>query len=354
MSIPLSSHKAVKKICILRLSAIGDIAQAFIAVNELKLSQPHIDLTWIIGKTEYELLAHSSDINFIVFDKNKAFSSYLSIARLLLHKKFDALLLMQYSIRAGLISLLVKAPLRIGYPQPLSREFHSLFINHRIEMPTNTHVLDVYYGFAKALGLQERTNIAPTYYLPEDLRFAEQHLPKDKKILLISPCSSRRFKNWLPHRYAEVARTAIRQYDMHVVLVGGNSSSERMYEDQIRQHLRMPYTSLIGKTSLRQLAAIVARSDLVIAPDSAIVHIASAIGTPVIGLYAATPAERSGPYRYLDLCVNRYPEALKIYYGKSTKDVRWGKRISNPKVMELVSTQAVITQMRSIVLSSLQ
>ena len=339
------SHKSWQKICILRLSAIGDVVQASIVINALKLSYPQLELTWIIGKTEYELLAHLNDIDFIVFDKNKVLKSYKLIAERLSGRKFDALLLMQYSLRTGLLSLLVKAPLRIGYPHQLSREFHSLFVNQHIRMPTGKHVLDIYYGFIEALGVKERTDAVLAYYLPDDTQFAKHNLSKDKKILLISPCSSHSFKNWLPERYAEVAQVAMQQYDMHVVLVGGSSQTERMYEARIQQHLHTPCISLIGKTSLRQLAAIVAHSDLVIAPDSAIVHIASALQTPVIGLYAATDAERSGPYRYLDWCVNHYPEALEKYYRKFIKDLRWGKHIKKSNAMELISTRLVLEKL---------
>ena len=91
---PPTSPKPVQKICILRLSAIGDVVQASIAVNALKLSHPQLELTWIIGKTEYELLAHLNDIDFIVFDKDKVFKSYKLIAERLSDRKFDALLLM--------------------------------------------------------------------------------------------------------------------------------------------------------------------------------------------------------------------------------------------------------------------
>ena len=341
-------NKSPQKICILRLSAIGDVAQAFVAINELKLAQPQLDLTWIIGATEYQLLAHTKGIDFIVFDKDKAINSYRKIARLLLAKKFDVLLLMQYSLRAGLLSLLVKAPIRIGYPRLLSREFHTLFVNQHIAMPPHAHVLDIYYAFAATLGLKEPSNTRPIYYLLEDEQFAQQYLSKDKKTLLLSPCSSHHFKNWLPQHYAEVAYAAMHQYNMDVVLVGSNSHRERIYEHQILQQLRTPCRSLIGKTSLRQLAALVAHSHLVIAPDSAIVHIASALRTPVIGLYATTNAERSGPYHYLDHCINCYPKALKKYYHKATKDVRWGKHIKKPRAMELISTHSVIKQLDNI------
>ena len=258
---------------------------------------------------------------------------------------------MQYSLRAGLLSLLVKAPIRIGYPRPLCREFHHLFVNQHIEMPQRTHVLDIFYAFGKALGLKQSMHTIPTYYLPADAQFAQQHLPKDKKTLLISPCSSHHFKNWPAQHYAEVAQFAMQQYNMHVVLVGGNSRAEQMYEQQILQYLETPCSSLIGKTSLRQLGALVAHSHLVIAPDSAIVHIASAIRTPVIGLYAATNAKRSGPYHYLNYCINRYPEALKKYYRKTVENVYWGLHIKKFPAMELISTHSVIKQLDQLMTS---
>ena len=334
--------KPPSRVCLLRLSAIGDIVQVAAVAHIIRHHSPQTQLTWIIGKAEYQLLDHLEGIEFILFDKKYPVQSYLKLAKKLAARRFDALLLMQYSLRASLLSSLVTATVRIGYPAELSRELHGLFINHRVDAVPRTHKLDAYLSFAKILGIKDPALEYPPYYLREDAEFAQHHLPKDKKVLLIAPCASRSFKNWPAARYVEVAKAATERYDMQVVLSGTDSRTERLYESQIQQQLNGQCLSLIGKTNLKQLAAIVAHSDVVLAPDSAAVHIASALNIPVIGLYAATNPERIGPYQNRDRCVNCYPEALQKQYRKSISQVHWGKQIKRGGVMELISPAQVI------------
>ena len=87
------------------------------------------------------------------------------------------------------------------------------------------------------------------------------------------------------------------------------------------------------------------RADLVISPDSGPAHIASALNTPVIGLYAATWSQRSGPYNSLHLCVDRFEEAARQYRDREATELRWGTRIEEPGVMDLIRPQDVIEQM---------
>jgi heptosyltransferase I len=69
---------------------------------------------------------------------------------------------------------------------------------------------------------------------------------------------------------------------------------------------------------------------------------ATAAGTPVIGLYATSNPDRTGPYLSRDLCVNRYPDAVKRYLGKRVADLRWGQRVRHPEAMELITIDDVI------------
>ena len=78
-------------------------------------------------------------------------------------------------------------------------------------------------------------------------------------------------------------------------------------------------------------------ADLVVAPDTGPAHIASAVGTDVLGLFAASNPYRSGPYNSLKWCVNRYPEALKKFTGKSVEEARWGAKAEFEGAMEMVS-----------------
>ena len=99
---------------------------------------------------------------------------------------------------------------------------------------------------------------------------------------------------------------------------------------------------LTGKDTLKQLAALLQRADLVLSPDSGPVHIANAVGRKVIGLYACTDATRSGPYSDLRYTINRYADAARMVFGKPSSALRWGKRIEAPGVMDLIGVDEVI------------
>ena len=107
--------------------------------------------------------------------------------------------------------------------------------------------------------------------------------------------------------------------------------------------------NLVGKDTLEQSKALLKKADLVISPDSGPAHIASALGTPVIGLYAATWSRRSGPYNSLDLCVDRFAEAAMKFRKSTAEDLRWGTRIEEPGVMDLVETADVIKKLEEFV-----
>jgi heptosyltransferase I len=84
------------------------------------------------------------------------------------------------------------------------------------------------------------------------------------------------------------------------------------------------------------LLALLEIADGVLCPDSGPAHMATAVGTPVIGLYATSNPERTGPYFSRDLCVNSYPEAARKYLGKEVADLRWGQRVRDPGAMGLI------------------
>jgi heptosyltransferase I len=129
---------------------------------------------------------------------------------------------------------------------------------------------------------------------------------------------------------------------MRVVLTGGPSELENTTGQAIEAAMRHGVQNLIGKDTITQSVALLQRASLVISPDSGPAHIASAVGTPVIGLYAATPGARSGPYNSLDLCVDRYAEAARKFRGKTPSELRWGQRIEHPGVMDLVEVADVV------------
>lgn len=328
-------------LCILRLSAIGDICHALPVVRTIQQYWPDTRLTWIIGKTEYSLISDIPDIEFVVFDKSLGWRAYSELRKKLVGQSFDALLHMQMSLRSSLISLLINTPIKLGFDKQRAKDMQWLFSNHKIKARQNQHVLDSFFGFTEALGIQERKLCWDIPTPKAATAFAEQNLPGDQPTLVISPCSSMAYRNWNAKGYAEIADYAANEHDLRVVLTGGPDLIERKYAEQISQLAQNPMINLIGKTNLKQLLAVLQRATALISPDAGTAHLATAVNLPVIGLYATTNPERARPYLSKDYVVNKYPEAVMDKYHKTVEDIPWGTRVRDEGTMDRISVEDV-------------
>ena len=138
-------------ICIMRLSAIGDVTHVVPVIRAIRKHRPDATITWIIGKLEARLLSGLSDVEFIVFDKKGGLAAARQLRRTLKGRKFDVLLHMQVAARANLLSKLVKAPVRIGWDKPRWRDRHQWFINKSVRSVPLQHQVDAFLEFARAL-----------------------------------------------------------------------------------------------------------------------------------------------------------------------------------------------------------
>src|SRR5699024_10138474 len=125
----------------------------------------------------------------------------------------------------------------------------------------------------------------------------------------------------------------------------GPGPAERALGQAIERHAGNPVTNLIGRDTIKQALAMFERAACVIAPDSGPAHFADAMGTPVVGLYAATWARRSGPIDSLAHTVDRFPEAARRFAGRPPEKLRWGKRLERSGVMDLITPEMVIEKL---------
>ncbi len=330
-----------ESICIFRLSALGDATHVVPVVRAIQTHWPDTRITWIIGKLEYRLLNGMEGIEFIVFDKKGGLPAVKTLHETLRRRRFDVLLHMQVAARANLLSCLVRAPVRLGWDDGRSRDFHNRFVREQVAAVPFQHQVQGFLEFARALGIPVDD---PKWDIPvanSAVDWVSELVPDERPLLLISPCSSHALRNWRAERYAEVADYAASEAGMQVILSGGPSDLEKSVAAEIESLMSEPCLNLVGKDTLEQSKAMLRRADLVITPDSGPAHIASALGTPVIGLYAATWSRRSGPYNSLNLCVDRFEEAAEKFRGKHAEELRWGTRIEEPGVMDLVRSEDV-------------
>ncbi len=287
------------------------------------------------------------DVEFITFDKSKGLGAYRHVARSLSGRRFDVALCMHASMRANLLCRLFPTAVRLGFDKARARDFQWLFTNQRIRAAPQEHALEAMMGFARHIGAQP-TDLRWDIPIGDSERaFARQYT--GPRSVVISPCSSQRsrnFRNWPIERFVTVARHLAERLQAKVVLTGGTSPLEAEYTRVIAGQTGA--TNLVGQTSLKQLFALIAAADVVLCPDSGPAHMATAAGTPVVGLYATSNPDRTGPYLSRDLCVNRYPDAVARYLGKSVADLRWGQRVRHPDAMELITTDDVIGKFNDI------
>jgi heptosyltransferase I len=339
----------------IRISAIGDCCHTLPVVRTIQAAWPETKITWIIGGIEYELFKGIDDIEFIILDKSKGFSGYVDVYRHLAGRRFPLLLHMHPSMRANIASCLVRADTRIGFDKFRAKDRQWLFTNQTIAPKQRQHVMDGLFGFVETLGLHDRVYRWDIPIADADRSRAAELTAGPRPLCVISPCSNQRFRNyrnWPATNYAAVAEHLYEEYGAHVILTGSPSDYEREYGKTIESSVNCPVTNLIGQTSLKQLLAILESADLLICPDSGPAHMATAVGTPVVGLYATTNPDRARPYFSDEFLVNEYPQAVRKEFKKSVDEVRWGERVRHPDAMKLITVEAVTKNIRKVLAPS--
>lgn len=330
----------MQKICILRLSAIGDVCHTLAVVQAIQRQYPTAEITWIIGKTEASLMQGIPNVELIPFDKKTGWKGIFTLWQQLSSKRFDVLLNMQTAFRASILSLGVKAKIKIGFNKDRAREGQWLFTNQKVEITSSPHVLDGQMMFAKAVGVQD---LSVSWNLPvseEELDYVAQFIDKQRPNVLIAPCSSKKEKDWLPERYSEIAHF-LERHNVNVLIAGSPNEYEMRTAETICQ-LASKAKNLAGKTNLKQLTALINQVDLVISSDSGPAHIATTQNTPVIGLYAVHNPYRTGPYRDLDKVVSVYEQAIIENYGKNWQELAWATKAKGENLMNRISVEQVI------------
>ena len=347
---------SLNSICILRLSAIGDVCNAVAAVQAIQRMHPNVKVTWVIGKIEQMLLEGLPGVEFIVFDKSQGSEAFKQLKQAMVNRKFDILLHMQVALRANWAARLIPAKRKIGFDWHRAKELHTVFTNERIKKQTEAHVLEGFFAFAEKLGVSESEKHALQWDIPvsdADKTFANLHIPTKSvtertRTLVISPAASKEERNWLPERYAAIADYAHHK-GFNIVLCGGPSNVDKDLGAAILKHAQCPIKNLIAQTNLKQMLALLANANIVLAPDTGPAHMAVSQKTPVLGLYGHSNPKRTGPYLYQKYAAEVYHQNIQDQTGRNAQHLAWGARVKGKHIMEQITVDAVITKFEQIV-----
>jgi len=337
-----------KQIAIVRFSALGDVVLAVPAALSLRRSFPNATITWITSPLAYSILKDLPGIQFEVHNKPRSLADYRAFYRAYRQRKFDVVLAMQANLRINLLYPALNAPIKIGFDRTRAREGQWLFCNQRIPF-ANSHLADSFLAFAAQVGADiSQTEWKLALDATEHAWADQQVQDLPRPLIAIHPFASKQERNWLFERYAEVIQAAVTKWHAGIVLTGGNSVAELDYCARLAAIAPAHTRNLCGLSSPKQLAALLAKADVLIAPDTGPVHIARAMNTPVIGLYAVASPSLSGPYQAQQYIVNRYPEAVCTFLGKDPNRVPWNTRVHHPGAMALIQTEDVLIQLQKI------
>lgn len=299
------------RICIVLLSGIGDVVHGLPVVNAIRRARPDARITWVVEPPSAPLLApHPSIDRVVVFRKREGVRGVARLRHELGTESYDLTLNLNVYTKSVFPTVLSGAPVRLGFDRARAAEGVWLFSTHRLPPGPRRHTQDLFLEFLDVLGVEREPlewRLEPTAAeRAEADGFVELHGAGPYVALV--PASANRKKDWLPDRMAAVVDALWEAHGLRTLLVGGTGERETRVADAIVARSAHAPVRALGP-GLRRLLWLLPLSRFVIAPDTGPVHVARALGVPVVGLYGHTNPWRVGPYRaYEDLWVDRYNE----------------------------------------------
>jgi lipopolysaccharide heptosyltransferase II len=294
-----------QRILVIKLSSLGDIVHALPAVSALRHRFPHSRLTWLVKDVWAPILEGNPDIDEVL-SVNVAWRNWPDVIRTLRSGRFDLVVDFQGLFRSGLLSAITGATTRVGFAR--AREGATWFYTHHVPLPEDkpsswrlleVHAVDRNLAITGFLGGKSST---PVFHLP---RFSADCLAIDtmlqgagvqdhEQLIAMAPWTRSAIKSWPHERFVDLARELVKWPNIRVVILGGplDASFAGEYDLLVSQGL----INLVGRLSLRQLPSLLRRMQLLIGNDSAPLHLAAGVGTPVLAIFGPTHPKATGPY----------------------------------------------------------
>jgi len=303
-----------QRILIILHGSIGDVTRALPLANLIRRGFPKAMLAWAVEPASFPLVEkHPALDEVIVFDRNHWWSGIIPFLRSIRSRRFDLVLDLQRHLKSGLISWWSGAAHRVGFHKLDSKEFNWIFNNLYISaIGDGVSKLNHYLQFAEYLGIQSepiewKIKLAPQEESSVARRLAE--VRGDFAVLFVG--SRWESKRWFAYQIAACAREVECRYGLDAVLLGSKDDVALAKEAEAQQLSRV--VNLTGQTSLREAMGIIARARVAVGPDTGLMHISAAVGTPVVSLWGATSPLRTGPYGFEDLTIQGKAECSPCY-----------------------------------------
>ncbi|MBI2821682.1 MAG: lipopolysaccharide heptosyltransferase II [Acidobacteria bacterium] len=328
---------------------IGDSIMSLPAIKELRRLHPGASISVLARHWVADIYRVGNWVDeVIVMDRAPwpGLRGLLHTARELRRRRFHCALLLQNAFEAALIARLARIPVRIGY----NTDHRGFLLTCPIALQPN--VLAMHQNFYY-LNLLTASRLSPRQYGPglgyqpdatlqlsDEQKLAAQKLLESLKICARTPLVGLNpgaaygpAKRWFPERYAAVADYLIDRWDAQVVVIG--SAAETGIARQVQKSMRHSAILLSGRTTLLELMGLIEQCDLFLTNDSGPMHLAAALGRPLIALFGSTDERATGPVSDRAHVVHKPVDCTPCFLRSCPIDLRCFKQISVDEVCRL-------------------
>jgi len=297
-------------ILIVKLSAIGDVVHTLPSLAALRELYPDAHITWVIEEASSDLLVGHPDLDRLLISKRRkwlrelvnpqkagrGFHEVREFLKALKDRPYDLVIDFHGLFKSALIVLLSGGRRKLGYDS--LQELSGIFLNEKIPEDMGKHAVDRYLDFLRHLGAKVGE---PQFHIPVDEEnrkkvdslLEQRGIGRDERFVAISPVALWDTKLWDEEKFAKLCDRLIGELNLKLVLTGARADG---LLQRIAESVNRPVANLGGETTLRDLACLFGRASLLITTDSGPMHIAAAMGTPVVALFGPTSPSRTGPY----------------------------------------------------------
>lgn len=293
-------------ILIVKLSAVGDVIHTLPSLSALRERYPGAYITWVVEEAAADIVRDHPDLDCVIVSRRKGWQKEIKIGHVkeplremksflrdLRARDYDLVIDFHGLFKSAMLVYLCRGERKLGYNS--YQELSGLFYNEKIPEDMTKHAVDRYLDFPKYLGAK----IADPVF---QIALGEENKKKVDKLLAahqvtgpfvaLNPVAYWDTKLWDDERFATLCDRMVETYGMSVILTGQKAPSL----EKIRRLARENVINLEGQTTLKDLAELYRRAALLVTTDSGPMHLAAALGTPVVALFGPTDPGRTGPY----------------------------------------------------------
>ena len=357
MGTPRHNPIPAERILMIRPSALGDVCRTVPVLASLRSAWPDATIDWVVQDSFADAIAaHPAISNVIPFPRRRFAKAWRSPGTLLetlrwfrnLHRQdYDLVLDCQGLGRSGLMTAATMARRRIGHRD--AREFAWAAYTSRVSRSDHPHTVDAMLGLVDACQIPVIRDMR-LFSNSDDQSWVEEELSGADRIAVLAPTSRWSTKRWPAERWAHLIAPLAQRGWTDVVILGAPSEENQLGPlfDALRESESHPVTihNYVGKTSIGQTMALIERSDLLIANDSAPLHMAIGFDTPCVGLFGPTDIRSVGPYQRPEVCVQKYDPVIDgpVHYRDAQLGDQLMRRITIEDVLERVDAVSAVSK----------